>query len=169
MIRKLIRDFFRLGVNTTSLTGSIFNVPAGIVPDPVGMWGLFGLMANLDAIDWDVVAVAGGTAGTVTLTGAQFFTNVIDFSGSPVGGVTLNTPTLANIIAGAPSTMPLTGFNYPLVIINDSSGQTVTLTANGAGVTVIGTATILTATVRLFVVNVTPTAVNILNCGGWSL
>lgn len=169
MIAKLIRAFFRPGVNTTSFTGSIMPVPAGLVADSSAVYGLIGMMANLDAIDWDVVAVAGGTATTVTLTGAQFANNVIDYSGSPGGGVTLNTPTLANIIAGQPSTMPQTGFNYPILVINDSSGQTVTVTSGGAGVTVIGTATVLTATVRLFIVSITPTAVNLINCGGWSL
>lgn len=169
MIAKLIRSFFRPGVNVLSFSGSIMPVPAGMVADSSALYGLIGMMANLDAIDWDVLALVGGTSVAITLTGAQLANNVIDYSGSPAGGVTLNTPTLANIIAGQPSTMPATGFNYPLLIINDSAGQTVTLTANGAGVTVIGTATIATATVRLFIVSVTSTAVNIVNCGGWSL
>jgi len=165
----LIRSFFRMGVNTTSFLGSIQPVPGGMVADAFAMYGLIGLMANIEAIDFDLVAVAGGTSVSVTLTGAQFFSNIIDFSGSPGGGVALNTPTLAQIIAALPPSYPTNGYNFPLIVINDSSGQTVTLTSGGTGVTVVGTATILTATVRLFLVSVTPTAVNIVNCGGWSL
>jgi hypothetical protein len=164
-----IRSFFRPGVNTTSFLGSIQPVPAGMVADAFALYGLMGLMANIEAIDFDLVAIAGGTSVSVTMTGAQFFSNVIDYSGSPAGGVALNTPTLAQINQAMPPSYPTSGYNFPLIVINDSAGQTVTLTSGGTGVTVVGTATILTATVRLFVVSVTPTAVNIVNCGGWSL
>jgi len=52
MIRKLF-EASSAGVNTTAFTSNIFKVPAGITADASGMWGLFGLMANLDAIDLD--------------------------------------------------------------------------------------------------------------------
>lgn len=171
MNRTLARalNFLRLGVNTASFTGEVMPLPGGMVADSAANFGLLALMANLSALDWDVQAVVGGSATTINLTGAQFGGNVIDYSGSPGGGVTMNTPTLAAILGAMPPTIPAVGFNFPLLIINDAAGQTATVTSGGTGVTVVGTATIATNTVRLFIVNVTPTSVTLVNCGGWSL
>lgn len=163
-------SFFGLPVNTTALPGSIQAVPGGVVPDNVGMWGLFGLIQNLDAIDWDVTVLVGGTQTTLTMTVAQFFANVVDYSGSPGSGVTVNTPTAAQIIAGLPNTIPKDGFNFLWMFMNDSAGQTATITG-GTGVTVTGTATVATATTRLFVcsVNVNAGTVTLLNLGTMNL
>lgn len=169
-IVKALREFFRheAAANTTALTGNIFNVPAGIVADSVGMWGLFGLIANVDAIDWDLGVVSGGAAATVTLTGAQFNANVLDFNSTASTGITVTTPTAAQIIAALPPTIPATGINFPWLFVNDGTGQTVTLAA-GSGVTINSkTLTVLTDTSRLFIVNVNPNAgtVTMIGVGG---
>lgn len=169
-MKRLLASFFRMFVNTTSFTGSVFKVPGGIVADNVGMWGLFGAMQNLDSLDYDINAVAIGTATTFTLTGAQIVSGVTDISGSPGSGVTLNTPTAAQIIAALSNTIPSDGINISVYLMNDGTGQTLTLTA-GTGVTIIGNATISTNTVRQFImaVNVNSGTVNMLNLGTQNL
>lgn len=172
-IAALLRAYFRPGVGAvTSIPGSVFPVPGGIVADPSGMWGLFQLMANIDAIDWDLLALVS-SATSITLTGAQFFNNVIDHTGSPGGGVTVTTPTAAQIIAGIQATganPPGAGYNFPWFYINDGLGQTVTLSA-GTNVTILGNNTMATNTNRHFLVNVNPNAgtVTIVNMGTVSL
>lgn len=166
-----LRAFFRPRVQTASLLGSIAKIPAGITPDNVGMWGLFGFMQNVnEAIDMDLLALIGGTATTITLTGAQFINGIIDYSGSPGGGVTLNTPSAAQIIAALPNTIPGDGFNFILYFINDNAGQTVTVTA-GANVTISGNNTVATNTQRQFLVNVNVNAgtVTMVNMGTQNL
>jgi hypothetical protein len=170
MISKLIRALFRpqAAANTTSLPGQIANVPAGIVPDNVGMYGLMGLIANLDGLDPDLIAVAGGAATAVTLTGVQMINMVVDFSSTASSGITVTTPTAAQIIAALPPTIPGAGFNFLWVFMNDGTGQTVTL-AGGSGVTVNAkTLTVLTDTARCFIVNTNVNAgtVTIVGIGG---
>lgn len=172
LLRALISGLFRPAANTTTLTGNLFKVPAGYVADAVGANGLFGLMANLDAIDWELSAIVS-SATAITLTGAQFFQQVIDISGAPGGGVTLTTPTAAQIIAAiqaAGCVPPGDGYNYPLMIMNDSLGQTITLAA-GTGVTITGNLTIATATTRHFLVSVNVNAgtVTMVNYGTMNL
>lgn len=170
-ITRALRSFFRHGVNTTAFLGSVVKVPGGIVPDNVGGWGLFGFMQNVnEALDLDLNVLIGGTATSLTLTTTQFLSSIIDYSGSPGSGVTVTTPTAAQIIAALPNTIPGDGFNYLLYFINDSAGQTATITA-GSGVTVSGTATVATATMRQFLVNVNVNAgtVTMVNMGTQNL
>lgn len=165
LLTRLIREFFRPQAQTTALPSSVFKVPAGIVADGTGMWGLFGLMANMDSIDWDMIPLVS-SAAAITLTGAQFYNNVITHSGSPAGGVTVTTPTAAQIIAGMPNTIPGDGYNFPWFYMNDALAQTVTLAA-GSGVTIVGNLTIATNTTRHFLVavNVNAGTVTIVNMG----
>lgn len=169
-LKRLLSSLFRPGVNTTSFIGNIAKIPGGVVPDNSGAWGLFGFMANMDALDYDIVAVPIGAATTFTLTGAQIIAGLTDITGSPGSGVTLNTPTAAQIIAALPPTIPGDGINMSIYIMNDGSGQTLTLTA-GTGVTIVGNATIATNTVRQFIMNVNVNAgtVTMLNIGTQNL
>lgn len=174
LLAALIGGLFRPGVGAVAnLPGNIFPVPAGYVADPVGANGLFGLMANLDAIDWDLIALVS-SATTIVLTGAQFFNNVVDHTGAPAGGVGVTTPTAAQIIAGLQAsgvvTGPLTTYNFPWFYINDGLGQTVTLTG-GTGVTILGNNTMATNTNRHFLVsiNVPAGTVTLVNMGTVSL
>lgn len=171
----LISGLFRPGVGAvTSLGATIFPVPAGYVADAVGANGLFGLMQNIDSIDWDLVALVS-SATAITLTGAQFFNNVIDHTGAPAGGVTVTTPSAAQIIAGMQAAGVVTsvlgtGYNFPWFYINDGLGQTVTL-AGGTGVTILGNNTMATNTNRHFLVsiNVAAGTVTLVNMGTVSL
>lgn len=170
-IAALIRGLFRPGVNTTSFLGNFYTPPGGIVPDAFAAYGVIGGLFNAnEANDMDLVAVVGGTSVAITLTAAQFGSQVIDYSGSPGGGVAITTPTAAQIIAALPASIPSDGFNFMQLWLNDSAGQTVTITG-GSGVTTVGTMTVATATVRMVCVNVNKGAgtVTIINLGGWSL
>lgn len=170
MIARLIAAFFRPGVNTTNFLGSVWVQPGGLTPDNMALQGLLGGMANTnEALDYDLTCVVS-SALAVTLTAAQFISTVIDYSGAPGSGVAVTTPTAAQIIAALPATIPASGFNFPLYFMNDSAGQTLTL-GGGANVTIIGTATIATATLRQFLVNVNPGAgtVTLINLGTQNL
>ena len=158
-------------VVTTSYPGR--TTPAILpVADNSANFGVFGFMANSNAIDApSFAAVAIGSSTTPVLTAAQFVSGVWDVSGSPGGGWTLTTPTAAQIIGALPMTIPADGtFNFKVMCLNDSTGQTATVTA-GSGVTVAGTATVATATTRTFVVNVNVNAgtVTMTNIGSMSL
>jgi hypothetical protein len=170
LISQLIRGIFRPAANTTTFLGNVMKPPAGMVPDAGAVYGLFGLMANIDALDYDIVAVPIATATTVTLTGAQLIAGITDISGSPGSGVTMTTPTAAQIIAALPNTIPGDGINLSIYIMNDGTGQTITL-SGGTGVTIIGNNTIATNTCRQFImnVNVNSAAVNMLNIGTQNL
>lgn len=165
-----LASFFRPQANTTTFLGNVAKIPGGIVPDNVGFWGLFGAIANLDSLDYDVIAVPLGTATTLTLTGAQLAGGICDIAGSPGGPVTITTPTAAQIIAALPPTIPGDGINLSIYVMNDGLGQTITL-SGGTGVTVVGNNTIATNTARQFImaVNVNAATVNLVNLGTQNL
>lgn len=171
-MKRLLEAFFRLCVNTTSFSGNSYVPPGGMVPDAFALYGLIGGVNNLnESIDMDLVALIGGTSVAIALTAAQYTNNIIDYSGSPAGGVAITAPTAAQIIAQLPQSMYANGsVNLWQKFINDSSGQTVTITAN-TGVTLNGTMTIATATWRDFLINVNFATglVNVINLGGGSL
>lgn len=169
-IAALIAGFFRPRANTTSFAGNIWVTPTGTVPDNTAMLGLLGGMQNAnEALDLDLIAIVS-SALTLTLTAAQFINSILDFSGAPGSGVTHTTPTAAQIIAALPPTLPAGGFNYLLYYMNDGLGQTITVTG-GTNVTVTGTATVATNTMRQFLVNVNPGAgtVTMVNMGTQNL
>lgn len=168
-----LRDYLTLGgtpVNATTQGSSLAIFPPGMTPDDSALFGLIGFMANSEAVDNDLIAVAGGAATAVTLTAAAMIQNFINFSSTAGGGITATTPTAAQIIAALPPTIPPGGFNYSVFFINDNGGQTVTLTA-GSGVTILGTATIATNTTRQFLicVNTNANTVTIINIGTQNL
>lgn len=170
-IAAFVRDFFRLGVNTTNFPGNAIVLPAGLTADNTALWGLLGMVQNLnESCDADYTCLVGGTATSLTATAAQVTNTFLNYSGSPGGGVTLTTPTAAQIIAALPNTIPADAYNYIFYLLNDSAGQTVTLTA-GTNVTMNGTATVATATCRMFLVNVKKNAgtVTFVNLGTQNL
>lgn len=169
-MKRLLGAFFRFYANTTTFLGNVMRPPAGMVPDATAAYGLFALMANVDSLDYDIVAVPLGSALTLTLTGAQLVAGVTDIAGAPGGPVTITTPTAAQIIAAMPPTIPGDGINLSVYIMNDGLGQTITFNG-GTGVTVIGNNTIATNTVRQFImaVNVNSGTVNMLNIGTQNL
>jgi hypothetical protein len=169
---KFLKNYFFPGVNTTSYPGRTLGAANVLTPDNSSNFGMSGYMANANQMYAPgVVAVAIGSSTTPVLTAAQFIQGVWDVSGSPGGGFTLTTPAAAQIIGALPTTIPQDGqFNFRIYCLNDSTGQTATVTA-GSGVTVSGTATVATATVREFNVNVNVLAgtVTLLNLGSASL
>lgn len=167
-ILAVLAKFFALPA--ASASGRVVVVPGGIVPDNVGMWGLWGAVQNLDqaaAIGFTSVA---SSATSVTATAAGVAGGILNRTGSPGGGVAETTPTAAQIIAALPNTIPLDGtFQYVMRYINNGLGQTVTWTA-GSGVTVTGTATMATNTWRDFLVTVdSASAVTFTNIGAGTL
>lgn len=162
LLARLIWSIFNpeVAANTTSYQGSIFQFPPGVTPDPAVNWARNGL-----------VAVAGGSGTTFTLTAAQFLTAVIDYASSAGGGITVTTPTAADIIALAGRNIPQDGTaNLFVEFYNDNTGQTVTL-AGGTGVTIVGTATVATNVFRRYLVNINPGAgtVTMINMGSRAL
>jgi len=172
-LKKLIAfllNFLRLSVaqNTASFTSTMKSVADGLVADPLALFGMFGFRKNAD--DWysqSLVSIPTSNAD-VTLTVAQFFSNIIDFTNTKGSGIALTTPTVAQILGALPPTVPQNGFNFVQRVLNDASGQTVTYTA-GANVTLKAkTATIATDTARDFLVNINVAAgtVTIVGLGG---
>jgi hypothetical protein len=172
-MKKFLSAFFRPRILAASLPGQIFPVPAGITPDNVGAYGLFGFMAaNTVLIPTDVLIVPVGTGTNVTLTAAQINSGVINLQGSPSGPFTITTPTAAQIIANLGPNVPQDGSaSFFGFLVNDGTGQTGTLTAGDANVTIVNTATVATAANRHFLLNANPITgkVVIVTLGGHSL
>lgn len=172
-IAALIRRYFTLAAaaNTTSFPANLVNIPPGMVADNIALFGTLGNLQNVGAaLDLDLIALNGGASTALTLTASQFNSEIIDYTGSAAGGVTITTPTAAQIIANLPNTIQSPGYNTLLYFMNDGSGQTVTLAA-GANVTISGNATIANNTLRQFLVSVNVAAgtVNLVNMGTQNL
>lgn len=172
-IAALLSAYFSLGVaaNTTNYLSVVAPAPAGMVPDNAALFGVLGALQNIDtSLDMDLLCVNGAAATTLTLTGAQMLAGVIDYTGSAAGGVTITTPTAAQIIAAAPNTINPNGVNMLVYFLNDGGGQTVTL-SGGSGVTVTGNNTIATNTMRQFLMNINVAAgtVTLVNMGTQNL
>jgi hypothetical protein len=155
MIRQLLSGFFRPNVLATGFSGQIFPVPAGIVADNFALYGMFGFMAAASVlVPTDLVIVAVGTGTNVTLTGAQMSSGVLNLTGSPSAGFTITTPTAAQIIAAMGPNVPQDGSaSFFGFLQNDGTGQTGTLTAGDANVTIVNTATVANNANRHFLLN----------------
>ena len=147
-------------VNATSYLSRTEAQPSTtLIADNTAQFGVPGRVRNIAGlVQHSVQAVAIGTSTTPTLTADQFVSGVWDVSGSPGGGVTLTTPTAAQIFASLPSTIPQDGsYNIFVECLNDATGQTLTVTG-GSGVTVLGTATVANNYCREYVVNINVSA-----------
>lgn len=158
----LIASFLRLRV--------IFPVPAGLAPDKVGMWGLIGLMANLNNYAENISAAISTTVAP-TLTPAQLLAGFTQLSTGAGGGYNVTLPSTAAIIAALGPSIPTDGTYFQAVhIFNNNSGQTATLVAGDASTTITGNNTGATNTVRKLMLNVTsPTTITLTNVGTWNL
>lgn len=148
----------------------IFKIPAGITADSQAMWGLFGLMSNVNNYSEQTAAVT--TAGTNTaITAFQALVGVLILNSGASGAFTLTLPSTALLIAQLGPTIPTDGsYAEPVSFLNNGVGQTATLTAGDASTTITGTATIATNTTRKYIMTVTsPTTVTFQNCGSMSL
>lgn len=137
--------------------GIIRALPAGMTADSSAMFGLIALMANINAYaQREIVVITTTTANASVLTAAQSFRSPIRLDSGANGAFTLTLAATAAIIAALGPTIPTDGtFSKKIVIVNNSVGQTGTLTAGDASTTITGTATIATATVREFLMTVT--------------
>ena len=148
---------------------AVVTIQPGIVPDNMGMWGLFGFMANVNAFSDNLVSVgtASSTSTSITAPAAAIAGGIMPIVGNPGGGIAVTTDTAANIITALGSTIPKNGTFQKIVrVINAlTSSETITWTA-GSGVTVTGTATVATTVWRDYVLTVTsPTTVTFTNIG----
>ena len=144
--------------------------PKGMTPDPSADFGLLALLANVNTRDGHLEQIT--TAGTnSTLTAAQCRRDVIYLNSGASGGFTITLPSTSAILnAFGPTTVTDNTFGKWFVIVNNSVGQTGTLTAGDASTTITGTATIATAVTRVYFVMVTSaTTLTYFNCGSLTL
>lgn len=135
---------------------NFFNTPWKSDPGTVlGMWAL------LDKLFGRERATDGTSLLAVTINGATLVGGILSNTGAPAGGVTYTTDPAINIIgaaAGAQGGNIAIGWST-VFRLHNPSGQTLTV-AGGTGVSVAGTATVLTNTWREFLVIVTNVGVN---------
>lgn len=161
-----LRSIFRPAV--------IFPIPAGLAGDKTGMWGLVGLMQNVN--NYGQTMQSAATSGTnITLIGSQMLCGHMQVNTGASGGFTITTPSAGDLVAalggpGPGGTIPLDGtFQKVLNFVNNNVGQTGTMTG-GSGVTVVGTATIATDTKRSFVLRILGSSTaSLTNVGSLSL
>lgn len=165
-MKKLISAF----IQWVSL-GIIKPLPPGETADPSAVFGLIAMQTNLNAYAAREIGVIT-TAGTDSAVSALLaHRSVIRLDAGASGGFTLTLPTTAAILAALPNTIPTNGtYAKRIRIVNNSVGQTATLTAGDGSTTITGTATIATATAREFLFTVTnATTVSYENLGSATL
>jgi hypothetical protein len=149
---------------------TIVKIPSGIVPDNTAVWGLLGLMANVN--NYSETQTTQATAGTnTTLTAAQALSGGLFLTAGASGGFTITLPSTVALFSALGPTIPTDGtYSEPMWITNSGVGQTGTLTAGDSNTTLSGTMTIATNTTRKFLLTVTgPTTITIINQGSLSL
>src|SRR5208282_2780543 len=141
---QLIRAFFSLP--------TIVPIVGGIVPDKSAVFGLLGAMQNINNYSEAVTSPINAGAG-ITLTITQFNQAIINVTAAS-GAANITLPGTNALIAGlsaGPITIPTDGsYSEPFSLLNNGSGQTLTLVAGDASTTITGNATVATNTRRLF-------------------
>ena len=159
---KFLRAIFRPGI--------IFPVPAGVVADKAGMWGLMGLISNVNNYA-ETFGASISTATAPTLTAAQLLAGFVNLGAGAIAGYNVTLPSTAAIIAALGPTVPTDGtYAEPVHITNNGSGQTATLVAGDASTTITGNNTMATNTTRKFMMTVnSATTITLQNVGTWNL
>jgi len=149
----------------------IFPFPAGMTADRSSMFGLQGLINNVNNYSEAFTAPINAGAG-FTIAPAQIGQGIILITAAS-GGFNATLPTTAQILSfiGAGNSVPTDGsYAEPLSIQNDGSGQTCTLVAGDASTTLTGTMTVANNTRRTFLMTVTSsTTITIRNTGSLAL
>lgn len=129
-----------------------------------------GNQESLPLASSEVVAAAVSSASPTNLSAANVATWNVKISGAQGAGFNIQLPTAAQILAALPASVPLDGtFSVRLRITNVNTAQTGTV-ITAAGLTLSGTMTIATATVREFDLVITgPGAITITNAGATAL
>lgn len=145
MLKSIVRWFLNLGI--------ICPIPGGIVPDNSSNFGLFRLMANLNNYSLSLTSPITATGG-ITITVAQFLQGILNVTVS-AGAANLTLPTTAQLLSALGTTIQTDGtYAEPFHVMNNGTGQTMTLVAGDASTTITGTATMATNTYREFLVTV---------------
>jgi len=151
--------------------------PAIIMPLPRGMQGVDSLggagllqafMANANAHAAAMASYA--TTSAPTISAADLLSGIIQLNTGASGGFAVTLPTTQQILGALGPSVPQDGsFTKIVTIVNNSVGQTATLTAGDTPTTIIGTATIATAVSRLYAMRVMASAITFTNIGALTL
>ena len=98
---------------------AVVTIQPGIVPDNMGMWGLFGFMANVNAFSDNLVSVgtASSTSTSITAPAAAIAGGIMPIVGNPGGGIAVTTDTAANIITATVPMLPASvGLKTPIIM-----------------------------------------------------
>ena len=132
---------------------AIFTLPAGITPDKSADFGLFGLMSNLNNYAEALTAPLTASGG-IQITAAQYAQGIINVTVSS-GGANVQLPSTAAILGVLGPTVATDGsYAEPFSLMNNGTGQTLTLTIGDSSTTLTGTATVANNTRRLFLITV---------------
>lgn len=151
--------------------------PAVIMPLPSGMGGvdpmggaglLQAFMNNANAYASSMGSYATTTAPTVSA--ADVVRGIIQLNTGASGGYAVTLPTTAQILGALGASVPQDGsFTKIVTIVNNTSGQTATLTAGDTPTTIVGTATIANNVSRFYVMRVLQSAIVFSNIGTLTL
>lgn len=145
----------------------ILALPAGLVADKSDL--LSSLVNNANAYANQMASYV--TAGTnVNIVAGDVVDGVVQLNSGASGGFTITLPTTAQILGALGPTVPQDGsFTKIVRFVNNSVGQTGTLTAGDTPTSVVGTATIATATCRDFAMRVLASSITFTNIGSLTL
>lgn len=145
----------------------ILPLPAGLVADKSDL--LSSLVNNANAYANQMASYV--TAGTnVNIVAGDVVDGVVQLNSGALGGFTITLPTTAQILGALGPTVPQDGsFTKIVRFVNNSVGQTGTLTAGDTPTSVVGTATIATATCRDFAMRVLASSITFTNIGSLTL
>lgn len=158
----MIRHFFRLAI--------IMPLPSGMQGvDPLGGAGLLpAFIANANAYAASMGSYATTTAPTISA--ADVVRGIIQLNAGAGAGYAVTLPTTAQILGALGASVPQDGsFTKVVRIVNNSSGQTATLTAGDTPTSVIGTATVANDTARDFAMRVMGSSLRFTNIGSLTL
>lgn len=147
----------------------IFGIPAGQTPDKTGADGLIGFMAATNSYAASMASYT--TAASVSISGDDIRKGVIQLNAGAGGAFVIQLPSSEAILTALRgNVIPLDGtFSKPIIFVNNSVGQTGTVTAGDGNTAVVGTATVATATSRLMMLRVLGSTVTVTNVGSLTL
>lgn len=144
---------------------AIFPIPKGIVPDASAMYGMFGLMANVNAYAEQLSSVATTGQNTVLIP-AQLLSGVIQLNAGQTGAFNVTLPGTGAIIAALGPTIPLDGSYSERWTFVNNSGAVANLTAGDGGTAIIGATVIGSSFARTYIAQILGSAsISVTNVG----
>lgn len=149
----------------------VFQVPRGQQGvDAAGANGLIGLMANVNAQAISGMQSYATTGNAVTIVPQDILNGMVQMNSGAGAGFTITLPSTQALLAAlGPSVIQDGSFTKIFGILNNSVGQTGTLTAGDSPTSVIGTATVATAVTRYYAMRVMQSALVFTNIGALTL